>query len=389
MPGILLGNGIVKANRVLAFAPTLLTATIAQADQDAIVLTFDQNISSTVTPSASAFTISGGRTASSVSISGANVTVTASSVFIYNETVTIGYTQPLINALVGVVGGIKVESFSAHAVTNNISYPADFDDGTTVAWYSPKRTGGETITARGLAWWDMMVGSSTYGPVLNSGTTVSKEVYLIVTCQTNYFYTGCKAGDLFVGHAVAATINASNTVRKVLGNHIVQYDSSKAPVNQVFNGTSHGMATPTITFAKPAMIYLLVKQITWTNSDYLIDGLASESINILQYDNTPELAARGNTLSTHNANLPVGNWGIVRALFKGVGSTFQIDDTAVITWNCGSAGNPGGICLGSRGYAASNWANIEVAEVVARSVDESASANTNIYNYLVARKAQL
>lgn len=101
--------------------PVLQSAAISNSVRNRIVLTYDKTINPLYVPATSSFTASGGKTVSSVSISGMTVLVTVNTNYAYGDVVTIGYTP----------GAIKIQdssnnlaaALSAQAVTNNIAAP--------------------------------------------------------------------------------------------------------------------------------------------------------------------------------------------------------------------------------------------------------------------------
>ena len=77
-------------------APTAVSAVVANATPSRIDITFSESLANSVPP-ASAFTVSGGKTVSSVDVSGAVVSVTVSSAYASGATITVGYAQPGAN----------------------------------------------------------------------------------------------------------------------------------------------------------------------------------------------------------------------------------------------------------------------------------------------------
>jgi hypothetical protein len=143
------------------------------------------------------------------------------------------------------------------------------------------------------------------------------------------------------------------------------------------------LKTNAFDFNRPEFIYLVIKQNSWTISDYLIDGNAVQTGALFQYDATPELCVRAGALSGQNANLAVGVWGIVRILFNGASSKLQINATAATTGNFGAA-NMGGITIGHAGTGGA-YADINWKEAIFRKVADSAPNEAIIYNYLKAK----
>ena len=141
------------------------------------------------------------------------------------------------------------------------------------------------------------------------------------------------------------------------------------------------MKTLGFTLVQPEMLYLVIKQVTWTG-DYIIDGFATNTGGILQHTASPTIKAFAGSLSDANNNLIVNTYAIVRLLFNGVNSKLQVNETSAITGDFGAA-DMGGFTLGSKGNGLGNWTNIEATEIIGREVVDSAGDDQIIYDYLV------
>lgn len=108
-------------------APVFQSAQVANANKNKIVLTYDEDLSSSVVPATTDFSPSGGKTVTNVAISGPTVTLTVNSNYANGDTITVSYT-PGTNKLQDLNGNLAA-SLSSQAVTNNIQ--ADWQ---TVAW---------------------------------------------------------------------------------------------------------------------------------------------------------------------------------------------------------------------------------------------------------------
>jgi len=174
------------------------------------------------------------------------------------------------------------------------------------------------------------------------------------------------------------------TDRTGLGHHLVQLTGADqmlwSATGVLGDGVSEFMKTATFTFEQPEMIYMVVKQVSWANVDRLVDGDVNDSMLIYQNSSTPKLDVSAGTPSAHNSNLAVGDWGIIRVLFNGANSTFQINETVALTGDYG-ASDANGFTLASRN-SGSNVANIEVKEIIARKSADTATDQDIIYNYL-------
>jgi len=104
-------------------APTVTGAAVANATPSRIDITFSESLANSVPP-ASAFTVSGGKTVSSVSVNGNVASVTVNSAYVSGNTITVGYTQPGANPRIQDAAGNLAATFSGRAVTNNIGQAA-------------------------------------------------------------------------------------------------------------------------------------------------------------------------------------------------------------------------------------------------------------------------
>ena len=167
----------------------------------------------------------------------------------------------------------------------------------------------------------------------------------------------------------------ADDTRPILTNGTVRFDGSNDFLKAVF------------TWNQPNLLYLVVRQITWTQFEQLFSGTIADTGRIQQYTASPQIRAVVANASANSVSLAVGTWGIIRVLFNGVNSKLIINNEAPITWSCG-IGNMGGLVLGSS-FTPSVWANVEYAEVIGRNKSEGGTDETDIYNYLVNKYAAL
>jgi hypothetical protein len=341
---------------------TLISATVENAAPTNVVLTFP---SAQTSLGATDFTIAG-FTISSASWVGDVLTLVLTSAVAYDDTLTVTF----------------VKSGGTHAITNNITHPLLIVDGNSVAWYKPSESANVTASAGVESiWWDMLYGKhGVLGNEQNSGVIVVYAVYKITATQTNFFYTGCAIGDVFVCGTVK-TCDANNKVQRYTGNHITQPTSTNRPTNQIFDGSDNFMCTPPFSFESPITLYAVIKQISWTDNDYLIDGLTVNNLKLAQSGVTPRLSATAAAILSDN--LPISNWGIIRLKQVGNTKTLIIDDNTATTANIVGYNSPGGIVLGTRGnLPGALYGNFAVREIIARQADDDATNQAIIYSYL-------
>jgi hypothetical protein len=152
----------------------------------------------------------------------------------------------------------------------------------------------------------------------------------------------------------------------------------------LFNGTANYMKTAAFIFSQPEFIYLVFKQITWTNGERIIDGDSVNTMDIEQGTITPRLSGYAGTSfgNTDNTRLTLDTFGIIRVLFNGLNSKIIINNGTVVTGNSG-ASNAGGITIGiDGGIVSSLYAHIEIKEAIFRNVSDSSGDEALIYAYL-------
>jgi len=165
------------------------------------------------------------------------------------------------------------------------------------------------------------------------------------------------------------------------GNDMTVGSGTSVDNTLLFNGTSQYLKTGAIAaMTQPTMIYMIVKQVTWSTG-YFFDGYADGERGIIAGVNpTPNIKGYAGTWGLGNSNLVVDTWGILRIYFNGASSKLQVNETVATTWDAGIL-DMGGITLAAR-FGATHFSNIQVKDVIAMPSDE---AETEIYNWLVTR----
>jgi hypothetical protein len=175
------------------------------------------------------------------------------------------------------------------------------------------------------------------------------------------------------------------SVKELLGNNLLQSTGTNQPLETatgiLFDGVDNFMKTAPFVLEQPEFIYMVIKQVSWTNFDFWFDGENPNRGAVYQTGTTPNLVAFAGAGSTGNANLAVNTYGIVRVLFNGVSSKFIVNKTTPVTGNFGNS-DMGGFLLGSRMDTASGFANIEVSECIIRKVADNPTDEAAIYSYL-------
>ncbi len=178
------------------------------------------------------------------------------------------------------------------------------------------------------------------------------------------------------------------TDRSGQDNHLPQAIGTNQPLwssdGVLFDGVDNFMKAVGFTYGQPEQIYIVLKQVTWTISEFVMDGSAGGQRGILyQRTATPGLMVFAGIDSSLNNNLAIGAFGIIRILFNGASSKFQINETAAITADFGS-NDMDGFTLGAN-FVPGNYSNIEVKEIILRDIDDTDANEQEIYDYLAEK----
>ena len=148
----------------------------------------------------------------------------------------------------------------------------------------------------------------------------------------------------------------------------------------LFDGVSEFMKCATFPLEQPTQIYIVFKQITWSSSDKVFDGNINNAGALYQSILTPTIRTSAGADSNYDDKLVLDTWGIVRVLFSGASSELIINEETTITGDSG-LNDMDGFTLGASGGNIS-WGNIEVKEVILRSIADTPTNELVIYNYL-------
>lgn len=129
-------------------APTVVSATVEDANPDRIVITYSELLNNSSVPANGDFAVSGGKTVTNVSISGAVVTLTVDSDYIATDNITVSYTQGT-NKIKDLAGN-NAANLTSRAVTNNIN-PVEID---LIPNTFTNMSGGPTFTHTGGSVWN-------------------------------------------------------------------------------------------------------------------------------------------------------------------------------------------------------------------------------------------
>jgi hypothetical protein len=168
------------------------------------------------------------------------------------------------------------------------------------------------------------------------------------------------------------------------GHNLLQSEGSNKPVwstsGILFDGADDWMKTGSFTLDQPIFIYIVFKNVTNTQYDWIFDGYTGDKVTLIQDGGTEyNLMANAGTYSAL-ATMTNNTFGIVRVLFYGASSKLQVNEDTPITSNFG-ANNMGGFTLGMNAWG-QKWANIQVKEIIIRNVSDSSGDEDAIYTYL-------
>lgn len=342
-----------------AITPILLSAVVENSNQSNVILVF--NIANTTYNTSDFFVTD--RVVSSITHD------------VTNKIITLTLDNPVyyFNTL-----SVRITDLGFFPIINNVT-----DDGLTIARYDTSIASG-VVQSSGVEsiYWDLKSGYSLRGSEESTGTTIPFGVYEITATQTNHFYTGCTVGAIFPA-ASAITLDGNNKVKRVLGNHLSQPVVAKRPTNGVFNGTGNSMKTAPFTYNQPEFVYIVFKQISWINSENIIDGEGNTTMCVQQNGVTPKVIGYAGTASAQISGPAIGAIGIMRCLFNGANSSLQVNENTKWTGNLGAA-NAGGFTLARFGADDNSaWGNIKFIAAILRHNVDSDHYQNSFYNYLV------
>ncbi len=308
----------------------IVACTVEDASRAEVVIVWAWNLDATSVPDVSAFTIAG-KTITNVAVAGGLVTLTVSVAYDFGDVPgDVVYVAPALNPLKQESSGSVVNNFT-ETITSYITYPAALDDGHH--W-----------------WYDA-----------TDLTQVTKDGSNLVS----------------VWHSKGV---ADRTLLQATGTNQPLWVS---PGTIRFDGIDNFLKTAAFTWNQPCFVYMLVKQITWTNYDTIFDGNTSFSLCLRQRTTSPVIVIRAPNDVASNSDLILNTWAVVRVLTNGANSKIQVNNSAATTGECTS--NAGGFTVGARGAGNGAWSNIEVKDIVCCDQDDAAN-EAEIYAFLLSRK---
>ena len=203
--------------------------------------------------------------------------------------------------------------------------------------------------------------------------------------------------------ALGITMDGSNRVSQwddisaAAANHLTQATDAKklvwtaARVNGlptlIADGADDCMLTAAFTWNQPECIYLVMNMISFTDVDYILDGVAIYKMVFYQNAPSPGMALYTDTFyvsGCRNTDLAVGSFGIVRVVFNGASSEIRVNNNVATTGDPGT-GSAGGFTLAAAGLAGgvnSQWINAEYAMIWGYNVVPTTAEDTAMMTYL-------
>jgi hypothetical protein len=220
--------------------PTFVSAQVANASPTVIQITMSKTLGATLPPT-SAFTVSGGKTVTSVAIAGANVNLTCSAAYANGDAITVTYTKPGSGNMLIDTATVPnaAATFGPSSVTNNVAAA-----GSTVTGVSISPT---TATVSGAATQQFTATVTGTGSPSQTGTWSST----IGSISTSGLFTAPAA----TGSAQTVTItftSAQNSAFAATATVTVPAAAATAPGAPTIGTVTAGDASASVAFTAPS-----------------------------------------------------------------------------------------------------------------------------------------
>lgn len=230
-------------------------------------------------------------------------------------------------------------------------------------------------------------------PLITDALYVSRTPVISAPNQLNALLAdGNTVADWVQAIGLTGSTNATAWADRLNGVSLAGHGTGGGPTigadgSLTFNGTDQYMRA-SFALVQPETIYLVLKQIAWSDNAYIFDGVPANRGEMMQITGgaSPQISICSNggiNIVGPNSNLAVGAWGVVIAQFNGATSLLQVDSNTAVTGNAG-AGNLGGFTIGTDGGGPSQYANIAVKRIILRSVADDAAKILAIQTQLKA-----
>jgi len=140
---------------------------------------------------------------------------------------------------------------------------------------------------------------------------------------------------------------------------------------------------------QPFMVYMLVRQNSWTSGKCIFNGYTASTCGVKQYADIEGCFIRAGAGSDSNLNYGLGleEWGVIRVLYDGANSFLKVNDSVPINgtsagptyWDCG-AHEPLGFCIGAFSNG-TNPSKIDVQGIIICKATQSEADEEAINTY--------
>lgn len=171
------------------------------------------------------------------------------------------------------------------------------------------------------------------------------------------------------------------------GNHLLQGTDASRPSKEVdgsilFDGIDDALKAVAFTLVQPETVYILGKQITWTNQDRWFDGEDSNSGTLLQNVSTPEINLYAGSFLTNSISITLDTDVVISSVLNSDNSVLQLNNDTPSTAGTIGAANMGGFTLAGKGGPPAQFANVQIKEVIVFNTAHDETARSQIINYL-------
>ena len=217
------------------------------------------------------------------------------------------------------------------------------------------------------------------------GVTVDEDgvVYAAGPIETQAAWFRFKLGLTEAGQGVSVWADQSGNDRDLLQTTDGARPAKQTDGSILFNGADEYLKCVAFTLDQPETVYILGKQVTWTDNDNWSDGEAANSGRVVQNTTTPRIGIfAGVAIVSNLTTLALDTYGALASVFNGASSVLQINGTSGTAGNAGAA-SLGGFTLAARGDA-DQFGNIQVKEVLIYAAAHDADQRARVISYLSA-----
>ena len=152
----------------------------------------------------------------------------------------------------------------------------------------------------------------------------------------------------------------------------------------LFDEINNYMVTGAFTYTHPVSIYLVMKQIAWTDNTWPLGGVTSIALGVAKTMASPNVKINtGGTMTPFGGDAwTLNTKAILTLIFNGASSSLTVNSTSY-TGDCTGGGTgSGGIVLGAFNSAGAAPASIQVSEGIFRTGADSAATRLAIQQRL-------